>query len=196
MSLPENLSGGAPQATNWAGDLKGWFTQLVRYINAGLRKQHFTLTASTSGTSIDFSGILPYAKRITVGFVGVSQNSAATTIIIQVGNETPQTTGYLGAASGLAGGASTEVNPTNGFAVTNGIAATAVLHGSITLTLMDAETNTWTCSGVLGLSNTGAATIAGSSVSISGGPLTMVRLTTVAGTATFDAGNVNIFVEY
>jgi hypothetical protein len=62
--------------------------------------------------------------------------------------------------------------------------------------LLSATANTWTCSGSLG--GTGAA--AGYIYSTAGaksltGTLDRVRLTTVGGTDTFDAGSVNIMYE-
>ena len=54
-----------------------------------------TAVASTSGTSIDFTGIPSWVKRVTVMFSGVSTNGASLPQI-QIGAGSVQTSGYAG----------------------------------------------------------------------------------------------------
>jgi hypothetical protein len=150
-----------------------------------------TAQATTSGTFKDFTGIPSWAKRITIGLVGVSTNGGSD-FLVQIGAGSVSNTGYLGASSRIVGGV-VSANYTTGFGINNGTqSATYVTHGSITLTLVG--TNTWVASGTFGDSSSANTTVSGGSKSL-GGVLDMVRLTTVNGTDTFDAGSVNIMYE-
>jgi len=150
-----------------------------------------TAVASTSGTSIDFTGIPSTAKRITLMFTGVS-TSGSSPIIIQIGSGSVTTTGYLGAAN--VGGATAQ-NLTTGGGIECAATATTsstVRHGSSQW--FNISGSTWVFSSVVGYSNTAQMCTGGSSVTLSGS-LDRVRITTVNGTDTFDAGSVNILWE-
>ena len=152
-----------------------------------------TAVASTSGTSIDFTGLPAWVKRITVMFVGVS-TSGTSSPLIQLGAGSPTTSGYLGANWWTTHTGSNQVaNFSTGFGLNllNGAAA-AVYHGSIVCTLQ--TNNTWACSFVLGQSNATSASNGAGSIALSG-TLDRVRITTVNGTDTFDAGSINILYE-
>jgi hypothetical protein len=150
-----------------------------------------TAVASTSGTSIDFTGIPSWAKRITVMFTGVSTNSTSN-LIIQLGSTTFTTSGYTGYIGRL-GSSSSYTAYSSGFLITNTMLATYTMVGHLTLT--NITSNTWVGSGIstsasaINLNSTTAGTIA------LGGALDRVRLTTVNGTDTFDAGSINILYE-
>lgn len=148
-----------------------------------------TEQASTSGTSIDFTGIPSTARRVTIMFVGVSTNGSSN-VIIRVGSGSIDSTGYLGSQY-LWGGSAT--NFTTEFLV-RAVAAASTIHGSLVLNLENSSTNTWVATGAFGFSDTNAgATIAGSK-SLSGA-LDRVRITTANGTDTFDAGAINVSYE-
>lgn len=153
-----------------------------------------TMQASTSGTERDFTGIPAGVRRITVFYDGTSMNNTAEWII-QIGDSGGfEPTGYLGSAiAAVAGGASAGTTPTSGFGVLN-VNSSAVAHGSVILTLVDSATNLWSSMVSVGLSNAGVSASGGGSKALSA-TLDRVRLTTVAGTATFDAGNVSIAYE-
>ena len=149
-----------------------------------------TAQASTSGTSITFTDIPAWAKKITVMFVGVS-GSGTSNHLIQIGTSgSPETTGYLGASSGM-GAAVGTVAGTTGFIMNTGGAA-VIFHGAVTI--FNATGNTWVASGVCARSDTAATETTAGSKTLSGA-LNMVRITTVGGTDTFDAGSVNILYE-
>jgi len=150
-----------------------------------------TAQASTSGTAIDFTGIPSWARRITVMLEGVS-TSGASICQIQLGSTTFSTSGYLGVYSAWSNASSpVVVSISSGFGIFTDNAAN-VRHGSIQLNWVSA--NKWTCSGVICFSSTAIqATMAGS-ISL-GGILDRVRITTVNGTDTFDAGSINIMYE-
>ena len=154
-----------------------------------------TAQASTSGTSIDFTGIPSWAKRITVMFSGVSTNGTSN-ILVQIGDSGGvENTSYI-SVSGYSGStnAAGATNATTGFVVNVGSAATTTFYGSLTLFLQTGTT--WIESHTFGI--TQGATL----YSVHGGGnkslsdvLDRVRITTVNGTDTFDAGSINILYE-
>ena len=151
-----------------------------------------TAVNSTSGTSIDFTSIPSWVKRVTVMFQGVS-TSGTSIVQIQLGTGSVTTSGYLGASSAYAGGSTgSAANLTTGFGVGNFNAATNVRHGA--LVLNNISGNIWSCNGTIALSD-GAGTGSSAGTISLGGTLDRVRITTVNGTDTFDAGSVNILYE-
>jgi hypothetical protein len=151
-----------------------------------------TAVASTSGTSIDFTGIPSTAKRITVMFNGVSTNGTSNTMV-QIGSTTFTTTGYLGSA-GVYQNLSTAgvVAFTTGFGVLSSTGAGTVFHGLLTINLITG--NSWVASGNFASSNAAVTATSAGFVALSG-VLDRVRITTVNGTDAFDAGTINIFYE-
>lgn len=145
-----------------------------------------TAVASTSGTSIDFTGIPSWVKRITVMLIGVSTNGT-TGISLQIGDAGGiETTGY---AVGTSNGATS----TSEFPLTGGSGAAAGLYsGGVILALLGS--NTWSIQGVVGRSDVSAAFSIGGSKALSD-TLTQVRLKSGNGTDTFDAGSINILYE-
>jgi len=149
-----------------------------------------TTVASTSGTSIDFTGIPSWVKRITVMYKGVSTNGASD-YLIQLGAGSPTTTGYTGSSSiNTTGVAAT--NYTTGFGIYNNTTSATVMNGLVTIVTLGS--NVWAASGVLLMSNSAGAMPNGGSVTL-GGTLDRVRFTTVNGSDTYDAGSVNILYE-
>jgi hypothetical protein len=149
-----------------------------------------TAVASTSGTSIDFTGIPSWVKRITVMFSGVSTNGTSVPQI-QIGAGSFTTSGYVGTASSILSTVGS-ANYSSGALLVNAAAATQISYGAVRITNISG--NNWVFDGVLGRSDTGATTVTGGALSLSG-TLDRVRITTVNGTDTFDAGNINILYE-
>jgi hypothetical protein len=150
-----------------------------------------TAVASTSGTNIDFTGIPSWVRRITITYTGVSTNGA-NRVIVQLGTVSGfETSSYLGSASALSNAVTTTTNST-GFLVDDVTSANDVRHGSSVLT--NPTENTWVFASVDALSNAPVTSTAAGSKAL-GGVLTQVRITTVGGTNTFDAGSINIFFE-
>ena len=149
-----------------------------------------TVQNSTSGTSIDFTGIPSWVKRITVMFNGVS-TSITSNYLIQVGSTTFQTTGYSSRA--LRDGTSAATS-TAGFLLTGSIAAGSLNGGLVTLTNISG--NFWVFTSILCDATGGNNNYAGGYMtSALSGVLDRVRITTVNGTDTFDAGSINIIYE-
>lgn len=178
---------GTPSSTTFLrGD--GAWTAPTSGITSG------TAVASTSGTSIDFTGIPAGVKRITVVFNGVS-TTGTSNYLIQIGAGSVTSTGYL-AYSTYAGGANAAagVSSTAGYII-NGASAANLWYG--TMVLVNISGNIWVASHSFGLTTTGPTiygVTGGGSVSLSG-TLDRVRLTTVNGTDAFDAGSINILYE-
>jgi hypothetical protein len=148
-----------------------------------------TAVASTSGTSIDFTSIPSWVKRITVMFNGVSTNGTSNPLI-QIGAGSVTTTGY--SAYSKEGG-STGAVYTTGFGIQSSSTVNA-LFGHFVLTQVSG--NTWVASSVLAFtqSSIGFTITSGGGISL-GGTLDRVRITTETGTNTFDAGTINILYE-
>ena len=153
-----------------------------------------TAAASTSGTSIDFTGIPSWVKRITVMFNGVSTNGTSH-VLVQIGTGgVPTTTGYSSASSfvnitsSVAGG----ITSTAGFIVFYG-SATYISGGNFTIT--NVSGNIWTFAGIIANLTTASYTGQSAGSGSLSGTLNMVRITTVNGTDTFDAGSINILYE-
>jgi hypothetical protein len=150
-------------------------------------------TAQTaSGTSITYTGIPSWVKRITVMFGNVSTNGSSTPII-RIGSGSIQTTGYDSTAScGTAAGA--YQSSTAGFlACYQGVNSNSVQRGSVTLTLLGS--NLWIQSGCVGDSVYAATTSASSGSVTLSGTLDRLSITTLSGTDSFDSGSFNILYE-
>jgi hypothetical protein len=146
-----------------------------------------TAVASTSGTSIDFTSIPSWAKRIDILFAGVSTNGTDE-ILVQIGDSGGiETAGYVSSAS-EAGGNDTS---TAGFICSISQAAGSVVSGKVSISLLDAAAFTWVAAGSTGMA---WGVVSGGHKSLSAA-LDRVRITTTGGTNTFDAGSINIQYE-
>lgn len=151
------------------------------------------MTAKTaSGTSVDFTGIPSWAKKITVMLNGVS-TSGTSILQIQLGIlGGTTTTGYSVVGVGCGGGAAAATYST-GFGMGEASTSSHALSGSIILSLLGS--NIWVGFGAA-YRGSASASMAMTNGSITlGGVLTNIRLTTINGTDTFDAGTINILVE-
>ena len=152
-----------------------------------------TAVASTSGTSIDFTSLPSWIKRITVMFSGVSLSSTAS-ILIRVGSGSTTSSGYVGYHFIQQGSGTPLVSAeTTGFLVRTNSAA-SVAHGKLSIDLING--NTYVASGTfVGLSGASVATFWGTGGTIAlGGVLDRVVITS-SSTDTFDAGTINILYE-
>jgi hypothetical protein len=143
---------------------------------------------SATSTSVDFTGIPSWVKRVTVLFNGVS-TSGTSLVLIQIGSGSVTTSGYLStsvAANGLI------ANSTAGFLQAQVMIAAQAYTGQNVITLI--SSNAYVSSGNFittnannGMNNSGSITLSGT--------LDRVRITTVNGTDTFDAGTINLLWE-
>ena len=146
-----------------------------------------TAVASTSGTSIDFTGIPSWVKRITVMFSGVSTNGTSN-ILVQLGDSGGiENTGYLSTCFD-----SVFASSTAGFIVSVSSAAVNTRSGNLIICLVGS--NLFTSSGVVGRTDSATGGYNSGNKTLSD-TLDRVRITTVNGTDTFDAGSINIMYE-
>jgi hypothetical protein len=151
-----------------------------------------TAVATTSGTSIDFTSIPSWVRRITVLFTSVS-TSGTSPVQIQIGDSGGvETTGYTGTHVSITAANIVNIQSyTNGAALI-GVLATSVRSGSMVITNIDG--NQWQFSSIHTNEDSGFLGFLGSIKTLSA-TLDRVRLTTVNGTDTFDAGLANIIYE-
>ena len=149
-----------------------------------------TAQASTSGTSIDFTGIPSWVKRITVMFNGVSTNGTSNPLI-QIGSGSILTTGYAGCAQNQIANI-VLASAVTGFPLLPTTGSAQIYYGAAILT--NFSSNGWSlCSQML--PTVGNLNWANGTNTTLGGALDRVRITTVNGTDTFDAGSINIMYE-
>ena len=152
-----------------------------------------TSVASTSGTSIDFTSIPSWAKRVTVVFNAVSTNGTSNWLIQAGTGGTPTTTGYVSGSNQAYATGNVATTSTAGFIIYPS-GATSILSGSISI--VNVSGNIWVASGTVGGNYGGTAmTVSTGGTVTLGGVLNMVRITTANGTDTFDAGSINIMYE-
>jgi hypothetical protein len=164
-----------------------WTSAVANTLTSG------TSQATTSGTSIDFTSIPSSIKMITVMFNGVSTNGTSI-ILVQLGDSGGiETTGYVGASSYLDDAASAAAT-----SFTNGIALSAINTAGSTfnglITICNVSSNVWVASGNTSNPQIARTNSASASKTLSG-VLDRIRLTTVNGTDTFDAGSINILYQ-
>jgi hypothetical protein len=149
-----------------------------------------TAVASTSGTSIDFTSLPSWVKRITVMLRGVSASSTSL-LLLQLGTSSGVTTsGYLGLVSNISGSVSSAYSA--GFTLVTDSANSSIYHGLIQIATLGS--NNFVINGILSRSDAANQYISAGSIAL-GGVLDRVRITTVNGTDTFDAGSINILYE-
>jgi len=149
-----------------------------------------TAQASTSGTSIDFTSIPSWVKRVTVLYSGVSTSGSANWII-QTGSGSVVTSGYNSTLSLAVNATLSTTSSTSGLLFGSagqsgnsysGIMVLATLGSNLWV----ASVNTNEVGGTRAMFGAGNITL--------GGALDRVRITTT-GSDTFDAGTINILYE-
>ena len=147
---------------------------------------------TASGTSVDFTSLPAWIKRLTVMFQGITTNGSSPPIMRLGTSGGFVTSGY--ASGGIYTGASTgSGNRTDGLLISgNAFDSSSTLHGHAVITNITG--NAWVQSFVLGQSNSAYAVMGGGSISLAGA-LTQIRITTANGTDAFDGGPINIMYE-
>lgn len=148
-----------------------------------------TAQNSTSGTAIDFTGIPSWVKRVTVMFDGVSTNGTSN-LLIQIGDSGGiEASGYTASSVGADTGVAVSTYTTGfGIRVAN---AVNLVSGHLFFTARGS--NVWICSGTVA-SSVGLVVMVAGTKTLSD-TLDRIRITTVNGTDTFDAGSINILYE-
>tara|TARA_R110002012_G_scaffold66653_2_gene174243 strand:- start:4590 stop:5330 length:741 start_codon:yes stop_codon:yes gene_type:complete len=150
-----------------------------------------TRQASTSGTSIDFTGIPAGTKRITVMYRNVGTNNSSDALVIQIGDAGGLETGSYVCGSGKVA-SDTSTRFTNGFALTlNNSGAQA--EGQYVLNLQNASDYSWVGHGAMHETGGNTTTWGAGGKSLSA-ELDRLSIIGSAG-GTFDNGTVNISYE-
>ena len=152
-----------------------------------------TVIATTSGTTVDFTGIPAGVVKITIGLIEVTYNTGTPPYTLQIGDSGGlEATGYVASTTRLTDAtAIATTSGTTSFALTDAAVAGEPLSGVWILSLVDAATNTWAFSGS-GKRNTTTICVSAGSKSLTG---TLDRLTLTVGGSTFTGGKVNILYE-
>lgn len=153
-----------------------------------------TAVNSTSGTSIDFTGIPSWARRVKLNFSGVSTNGTSV-YQLQIGSGSVSTSGYETVTAGASNaGAVASANRTTGLGLTVGTpTAGNAFSGSVEIMKLNDHTYIFSGTGLIN-TTTVFAVFSGVSPNLAGA-LDRVRVTTVGGVDTFDAGTINISWE-
>ena len=144
----------------------------------------------TTNTSLEFTGLPSWIKRITVMLQGVSTN-ANNNLIIQLGTSGGYTTsGYLSSLGSISSGVAGNANATNGFIISSSNSS-SVISGIVTISNLTG--NTWVYSGTTKSTTVLIAYSAGD-ISLAGA-LTQIKVQDTAVAGQFDAGTINILYE-
>lgn len=150
-----------------------------------------TSVNSTSGVAIDFTGIPGWVKRITVAFNSVGLSSTSH-ILVQLGAGSFETSGYSARSNAYnQGSGTTGVNSSAGFPIHIADAAAGI---SAHLVLTNVSSNVWVSSHC-GTKGDAASVINGGGTKSLVSTLDRIRISTISGTDTFDAGSINILYE-
>jgi len=173
----------------------GTMTGVITYASTQPRLVQGTAVATTSGTSIDFTSIPSWVKRLTVMFSGISL-SGTSDILIQLGDSGGiETTGYNSVTNVLSVGpplVGATASSANGF-ILYGTSAVNQLSGTVVFNNING--NSWLGNGQWTYINSNVFTAWVSGEKSLSATLDRIRITTVNGTDTFDAGLVNIIYE-
>jgi hypothetical protein len=157
-----------------------------------------TAVTCSGQTSIDFTGIPSWVKRITVMFSGVS-TSGTSLFLVQLGDAGGfEITGYASQANSITTTpAVTATTNTAGFVLgASALVAASTYSGTTSIVKLDG--NSWVYSSLIIRDGTASSNFGSGSKPLSD-TLTQVRITTVNGTDTFDttpsAGKINILYE-
>lgn len=146
-----------------------------------------------SGTSVDFTGIPSWVRKITIPISGMS--TAGTQVPgLQLGDSGGiESSGYVGTTAQISTTPTVQISGSSSAFALNGVnVAAASYHGTATLNLLDPATNLWTFAVVLGRSDSSTTVTHGAGSKALSAPLDRIRLFTSDG---FDGGSVTILYE-
>jgi hypothetical protein len=139
-------------------------------------------SVTASGTSVGFTNIPSWVKRITVMFQSLVSPANPSIVLGTSGGLV--TTGYLGATCNENSSNNSVGNISTGFLLNTG-----TLHGAIVFTNITG--NNWVGSGNFGISSSALIGYISGSIALGG---TLTQLAFTSGTA-FTSGNINILYE-
>lgn len=165
---------------------------LTLQAGTGTNSMNTLATAVTaSGTSIDFTGLPSWIKRITVMLSGVS-TSGTSNLVLRAGTSGGiNSTNYTSNRGTINNTSVFATTTTTGFDIASFATAAILQKGNIILNNISG--NVWVASGSMSDSGTQISNFSGT-VSLAA-TLDRVRITTVSGADTFDAGTINLLLE-
>lgn len=163
---------------------------LIATAIADRMQQSLTASVLVSGTSINFSSIPSWAKRITVIGQDIATNGSSQ-VLVQIGDSSGvATSGYVGGNIYYLGGAAgAHELLSSGFRIFIG-GASIYRFGTVTLSRL--TSNKWVAVGQFAHSG-GFAWLSG--VKVLSNTLDRLRITTVNGTDSFTQGEVSLLIE-
>lgn len=197
VTLNASTSTGYIQTADTSGDLalQSNGTTQFNVTSTGAYGQVKSGTSVTaSGTSVEFTAIPSWVKRITVMFSAVS-TSGTNALQIQLGAGSVTTSGYYSNAAQINGGTG-QINSTSGMVVNGGPTAAATMGGIVTIALLGS--NIWVAAGSTYYTNAAGAMSSNAGTVTLGGTLDRLRIiasATGSPSDTFDAGSINILYE-
>lgn len=157
-----------------------------------LRIASKTAQGTTTGTSIAFTAIPSWARRLTVVFAGVSTDNTSP-LLVKIGPTGGiVSTGYVSTGARMAAAGTTVDSSTAGFII-NSTSASDLVSGTMTISLLDPAAYSYAADHMVKDGST-AVMCGGGNVTLTG-LATLLTITTVGGTANFDAGSVNVLYE-
>jgi hypothetical protein len=147
---------------------------------------------SVSGAVVDFTSIPSWVKRVTIAMQSISTNGTSN-IVLRIGNTTFTTSGYVSLLNYVGVSANTSGGDTNssGFGLTTSTSASGSFSAIATIVLQTSGVYVFSYTGI----NTGTVGYFGAGYLNLGSTLDRIRLTTISGSDTFDAGTINILYE-
>lgn len=149
-------------------------------------------SVAASGSSVDFTSIPSWVKRITVQIVNLGY-AAAGSGTVRIGSGSLASTGYSTSVIGMSPTPSiTFSNITTGLGILNANAAsgTTTITGQMFIT--NVTGNLWVATSNLSRNGDSVVNISTSYITLGG---TLDRISLIASTSTFNAGTINILYE-
>jgi hypothetical protein len=146
---------------------------------------------AASGSSVSFTSIPSWAKRITVMFNGISSNGTNVHKIRLGTSSGDETSGYTGVTANIGDTGAFYSLLSNGFDIIQTGAATIVYYGQMTLSNLSG--NIWTCNSIVGRTDNNFFGLCAGAKTL-GGTLDRITLTT-SSAQVFDNGTINITYE-
>ena len=185
-SLRSNADGTMSVLNGSGTEVANFPSTAPQQVNIGAKGITLGTAVTATGTAVDFTGIPSWAKRITVMFNGVSTNGT-NSILVQIGATTISNTGYVGSSAATNNIGATY---TTGFGMIFNVAS-SYIYGNMTIIQNGTD---YISNHSYGFASNSVGICGGGSKSL-GSTLDRIRITTVNGTDTFDAGTINIMYE-
>lgn len=182
------LVAGQHYKVSWKASASSW---LVMTGAASTTRMVQSATVTASGTSVRFTSIPSWAKRLTLSVVALSTNGTSN-ITVRIGTGgTPSATGYTSDVVVLSNGVSpSEAVVNTGFQLS--FDNTAAATRNATLVLYNMGGNLWQGGGIGNIS--GAISVFNGAKTLSG-VLDMISATSTNGTDVFDGGSISAMWE-